>query len=103
MARQQARRPCGCLLRANAVGAGPQAVDLNYCREVLQEHWDLKCSHGNRATPLVPAALIAEHGPKHGPDARRPAEGERRIEDERGKRAASAHIRMQAQVALQEG
>ena len=48
---------CDCLLLARAVGAGPAAVDLNYCRQVLQKHWRVKCNHGLRA-----------EGPKQTPD-----------------------------------
>lgn len=40
---------CDCMLLARAVGAGPAAVDLNYCRQVLQKHWRVKCNHGLRA------------------------------------------------------
>lgn len=36
---------CDCLLLARAVGAGPQVVDLNYCREVL-------CPKRTRELPL---------------------------------------------------
>lgn len=41
---------CDCMMLARAVGAGPQAVDFNYCRAVLQKHWRLKCNHGRRVT-----------------------------------------------------
>lgn len=42
---------CDCLLLARAVGAGPEAIDFNYCRQVLQKHWGLKCNHGARGSP----------------------------------------------------
>lgn len=50
---------CQCLLLASAVGAPPSAVDLIYCRNVLQKHWRLACNHGRkaaapRATPYLP-------------------------------------------------
>ena len=67
---------CDCMMLAPAVGAGPGAVDFNYCRQVLQKHWRLKCNHGSRvpgerATPqLLPrdagdpvqAILVANAG-----------------------------------------
>jgi hypothetical protein len=51
--------PCDCMALALATGAGPDAVDFNYCRQVLQKHWRLKCNHGSgvpgeRATPQLP-------------------------------------------------
>jgi len=39
---------CDCVALARAVGAGREAVDLNYCRAVLQKHWRLKCNHRRR-------------------------------------------------------
>ena len=30
---------CDCLLLSRAVGAGPAAVDVNYCRQVLQKQF----------------------------------------------------------------
>lgn len=50
---------CDCMTLARAVGAGPDTVDLNYCRLVLQKHWRLKCNHGcsvaeARKTPQLP-------------------------------------------------
>lgn len=50
---------CGCMELARAVGATSNAVDLHYCRTVLQKHWRLKCNHGQRApteraTPSLP-------------------------------------------------
>ena len=36
---------CDCMLLARAIGEGPSAVDLNYCRQVLQKHWRA-CNHG---------------------------------------------------------
>ncbi len=50
---------CQCLLMASAVGALPSAVDVIYCRNVLQRHWRLTCNHGgkaaaSRATPQLP-------------------------------------------------
>lgn len=47
---------CDCVALARAFGAGPKAVDFNYCRYVLQKHWRLNCNHGShvpgeRATP----------------------------------------------------
>ena len=50
---------CDCLLLARAVGAGPAAVDRNYCRQVLQKHWRVACNHGVRVpgpkrTPELP-------------------------------------------------
>lgn len=50
---------CDCMALALATGAGPGAVDLNYCRVVLQKHWRLKCNHGRRVsgertTPQLP-------------------------------------------------
>jgi hypothetical protein len=44
---------------ALAAGAGPDAVDFNYCRVVLQKRWSLKCNHGRRVlgertTPQLP-------------------------------------------------
>ena len=50
---------CACLLLAAAVGAGPSAVNLSYCRFVLQKRWRVRCNHGGgipatRATPELP-------------------------------------------------
>jgi hypothetical protein len=50
---------CDCRALAAAVGAGPEAVNLNYCRHVLQRHWRLTCNHGGRfagkrETPQLP-------------------------------------------------
>lgn len=50
---------CDCMLLAAAVGASPSSVDFNYCHEVLQKHWRLKCNHGGRA----PAAQETPHLP----------------------------------------
>ena len=57
---------CDCMMLARAVGAGPQAVDFNYCRQVLQKHWRLKCNHGRRipaerATPRLPQRDAGDH------------------------------------------
>ncbi len=56
---------CQCLLLANAIGAPPSAVDLVYCRNVLQKHWRIRCNHGGkaaapRATPRLPARDIRD-------------------------------------------
>lgn len=49
---------CGCLLLARALGAPPSAVDLLYCRFVLQKHWRVTCNHGcGAAPPRVTLAL----------------------------------------------
>ena len=50
---------CDCVLLARAAGAEPAAVDLSYCRQVLQKHWRLRCNHGQRVagernTPRLP-------------------------------------------------
>lgn len=50
---------CDCRALAIAAGAGPDAVDFQYCRQVLQKHWRVKCNHGRgvpgvRATPQIP-------------------------------------------------
>ena len=37
---------CDCLLLARAVGAAPETIDFNYCRQVLQKHWGMRCNHG---------------------------------------------------------
>lgn len=42
---------CDCVMLAAAVGAGPDAVDLFYCRRVLQKHWRIGCNHGGLARP----------------------------------------------------
>lgn len=44
---------CECVLLARAVGADASAVDLAYCRNVLQKHWRLKCNHGCGAAPTA--------------------------------------------------
>jgi hypothetical protein len=50
---------CDCMALARATGAGPETVDFNYCRTVLQKRWRLKCNHGRRSpgertTPQIP-------------------------------------------------
>ena len=42
---------CDCMLLARAVGTPVSAVDLSYCRNVLQRHWRIRCNHGGRARP----------------------------------------------------
>ena len=54
---------CDCMLLARAVGAGPAAVDLNYCRQVLQKHWRMTCNHGVH----VPGPKQTRELPPHGP------------------------------------
>ena len=39
---------CACVLLAAAVGAGPDAVSCEYCRHVLQKHWQVACDHGGK-------------------------------------------------------
>lgn len=56
---------CDCMALARAVGAGPDAVDFNYCRTVLQKRWSLKCNHGSRvsrerATPQLPLRIAGD-------------------------------------------
>lgn len=49
---------CDCMLLARAVGAGAEAVDVNYCRQVLRKHWTLHCNHGaRRAQPKATLEL----------------------------------------------
>lgn len=59
---------CDCVLLARAVGAAPDAIDLAYCRNVLQKHWRLSCNHGCGAcaapvTPRLPP--LDMHDPVH--------------------------------------
>lgn len=54
---------CDCMALAVAAGAGPGAVDFNYCRAVPQKHWRLKCNHGRgvsaeRAAPPFPKRAL---------------------------------------------
>jgi hypothetical protein len=56
---------CDCMKLARAVGAGSGAVDLNYCRRVLQKHWRAKCNHvqrgpAPRTTPQLPRLDVHE-------------------------------------------
>ena len=59
---------CDCMLLARAVGAPASTVDVVYCRNVLQHHWNVSCNHGGRApvpkpTPQLPPLDI--HDPVH--------------------------------------
>ena len=54
---------CDCMLLARAVGVGPDAIDLSYCRQVLQKHWALRCNHGNRAPPPKRTRELPQHDP----------------------------------------
>ena len=59
---------CDCMLLARAVGAPVSAIDLSYCRNVLQRHWHITCNHGGRprparVTPWLPHLDV--HDPVH--------------------------------------
>ena len=51
---------CTCLLLAAAVGAGPEAVSCDYCRNVLQKHWEVSCHHGE-CVPQQASANARRH------------------------------------------
>ena len=50
---------CGCMLLAQAIGVPVDTVDFNYCRQVLQKHWRVRCNHGG----CPPAALLTPQLP----------------------------------------
>jgi hypothetical protein len=59
---------CSCILLAQAVGVPADTVDFNYCRQVLQKHWRLRCNHGGGPaaaclTPQLPSLDL--HDPVH--------------------------------------
>lgn len=57
---------CGCMLLAQAVGAPADTVDFNYCRQVLQKHWRLRCNHGGHS-PGAPVTPQLPHLDPHDP------------------------------------
>lgn len=37
---------CSCRLLAQAMGCDPRSISFEYCRRVLQKHWQVDCRHG---------------------------------------------------------
>lgn len=55
---------CTCTLLAQAIGVDPRAISFEFCKRVLQRHWNLSCHHGKPcSTPK--ASGLGEHW-RHG-------------------------------------
>lgn len=52
---------CSCRALARAIGVPESAIDFNYCRRVLQNHWRMNCDHLPPLAARAPVLSVPPH------------------------------------------